>query len=254
MLDRPLRILVASAAIGVAATSRALAAEPQPVKQPVAVDLNRLGAELDLFAAEARRERWANALAGLGVGSIMLPTGIVLLPRSDGASEALAIGLIVGGSAQLISVPLAFLRTRMDDVRDDFRQRRLRDADPVTTLRAIEEEWRDAAAAAHRLRTLGGTIAILAGAANLIVGVVFLLAPAGILGLDRTAQYTWGGTFLGIGASVGTIGVRLSIQESAEERSWNAYQVMTSPRVLPSVSLGVAPTSGGGIGLATLSF
>jgi hypothetical protein len=250
----PLRILLVSAAIGVAAASPALAAEPQPVAQPVAVDLNRLGAELDLFAAEARRERWANALTGLGVGSIMLPTGIVLLQRSDGASEALAIGLIVGGGAQLISVPLAFLRTRMDDVRDDFRQR-FRDADRVKTLRAIEEEWRDAAVAAHRQRTLGGTIMLVTGAAHLVMGVVFLLAPAGILGLDRTAQYTWGGTFLGVGASVGTIGVRLSIQESAEERSWNAYQLMASPRVLPAVSLGVAPAhGGGGIGLATLSF
>jgi hypothetical protein len=253
MLDRPLRILLVSVAIGVAGTSPVLAAEPLPVEQPVAVDLNRLGAELDLFAAEARRERWANALTGLGVGSIMLPTGIVLLRRSDGASEALAIGLIVGGGAQLISVPLAFLRTRMDDVRDDFRQR-FRDADRAKTLRAIEEEWRDAAAAAHRQRTLGGTIMLVTGAAHLIMGVVFLLAPAGILGLDRTAQYTWGGTFLGIGASVGTIGVRLSIQESAEERSWNAYQVMTSPRVLPSVSFGITTTRGGGIGLATVSF
>jgi len=254
MLERPLRILLASAAIGVAATSRALAAEPQPVEQPVGVDLNRLGAELDLFAAEARRERWANALTGLGVGSIMLPTGIVLLQRSDGASEALAIGLIVGGGAQVISVPLAFLRTRMDDVRDDFRRRWLNDADRAKTLRAIEEEWRDAAGAAHHQRTLAGTIMLVTGAAHLVVGVVFLLAPAGILGLGRTAQYTWGGTFLGIGASVGTIGVRLSIQESAEERSWNAYQVMTSQRVPPSVSLGVAPTQGGGIGFATLSF
>jgi hypothetical protein len=254
MLGRPLHILVASVGIGVAATPPAFSAEPRPMQQPVAVDLDRLGTELDLFAAEARRERWANALTGLGVGSIMLPTGIVLLRRSDGVSEALAIGLIVGGGAQLVSVPLAFLRTRMDNVRDDFRHRRFRDVDRERTLRAVEEEWRDAAVAAHRLRTLGGTIALFTGAANLVTGVVLLLAPAGVLGLDRTAQYTWGGTFLGIGASVGTIGVRLSIEESAEERSWDAYQVMTSPRVPPAVSLGVAPMRGGGIGFANLSF
>src|SRR5579859_2777285 len=147
----PLCVSVAALGIGLAGAP-AFAAEPPPVAQPVAVDLDRLGAELDLFAAEARRERWANALAGLGVGSVMLPVGVVLLRRSDGVSEALAIGLIVGGGAQLLSVPVAFLRTRMDEVRDDFRLRRLRDKDRELTVRAIEEEWREAALAAHRLR------------------------------------------------------------------------------------------------------
>src|SRR5271169_3033393 len=80
-----------------AAAPHAFADDGRPKAQPVAVDLDRLSAELDFFAAEERRERWAGALTGLGVGGIMLPTGIILLKRADGASRALAIGLIVGG-------------------------------------------------------------------------------------------------------------------------------------------------------------
>lgn len=257
MLDGPVSMLVVLVGIGlgVASAQPAVADEPRPAVQPVAVDLNRLGEELDLFAAEARRERLADALTGLGVGSVMLPVGIVLLRRADGVSEALAIGLIVGGGAQLLSVvPAALLRTRMDGVRDDFRLRRFRDTDSETTVRAVEKEWRDAAVAAHHLRTLGGTAALIVGAVSLVTGMVFLLAPAGILGLNRTDQYTWGGSLLGIGASVGTIGVRISIEETAEERSWNAYRLMTAPHVLPSVSLGVMPMRGGLMGVAGLSF
>lgn len=253
MLARPLHIVLAT--LGIAVTRPAFADDPRPKVQPVAVDLDRLSAQLDLFSAEERRERWAAALTGGGVGSIMLPTGIILLRRADGASEALAIGLIAGGGAQLLSVPAGFLRTRMDGVRDDFRRRWLFGHEAgEETLRAVEEEWRAAAVAAHHFRTLVGATVLIFGAVNLVAGVVLLLAPAGILGLDRSAQYTWGGTLLGFGASVGTIGVGLSIEESAEERSWNAYQLMMAPHVLPSVSLGVSPIRGGGMGVAALSF
>src|SRR6185295_1010521 len=79
---------------------------PKGKPQSVAVDLKRLGTELDLYAAEANRNRLASALIGLGVGSALVPSGLVLLERTDGVSRALVIGMIVGGSAQLLSVPL----------------------------------------------------------------------------------------------------------------------------------------------------
>ncbi len=252
---RGLFAAVLGASLLLAAAPHALADDGRPKPQPVAVDLDRLSAELDFFAAEERRERWASALTGLGVGNIMLPTGIVLLKRADGASRALAIGLIVGGGAQLLSVPAGLLRSRMDGVRDDFQKQWLfSHADPEAILRTAEAAWRDAAVEAHHLRTIGGVAALITGAACLVAGVVFLLGPSGMLGLDSTARYTWGGTFLGTGASVATLGVRTSIEETPEERSWNTYQLMAAPHVLPPVSLGVSPMRGGGIGVATLSF
>jgi hypothetical protein len=257
MLDRPLRMLVAAmgASLVLEAAPQAFADDAKPIPQPVAVDLDRLSAELDFFAAEERREHWVGALTGLGVGSIMLPTGFVLLQRADSPSKALAIGLMIGGGAQLLSVSAVFLRTRMDGVRDDFRQRWLfRDANPEATLRIVEAEWRDAAVTAHNLRTLGGIAGLTAGALSLLAGVVILLGPSGMLGMDRTAQYTWGGTLLGSGASVGTLGIQAVIQESAVERSWNTYQLMVAPRVLPPVSLRVAPVRGGGMGVVAISF
>ena len=251
------RVALAIVGLGFAVVSArsARAEEPTPVRQPVAVDLNRLGAELDLFADDARRDRLARALTGLGVGCVLLPTGVVLLGRSDGVSEALVVGLIVGGAAQLASVPFALLPTRMDAIRDDLRERRARDADNEETRRAIEGEWRDAAASARTWRVVGGAVAIVVGALHLAAGLTFVLAPAGIFGLDRRSQYAWGGSLLGIGASVGTLGVRLSLDESAEETSWNTYRLMTPSAPSQPVSVvGVAPAPGGAVGTLAVSF
>src|SRR6188768_3745159 len=65
---------------------------PQAVVQPVGVDLNRLGIQLDLFAAQARRQRVATSLTGVGMAAALIPTGIVLLKRTDGVSQAVVIG------------------------------------------------------------------------------------------------------------------------------------------------------------------
>ena len=93
--------------MGLGSSCRAEADEVQAVPQPVDVDLKHLATELDLFTAEARRARVATALIGLGIGTVLVPSGLILLDRTDGISQALVIGMIVGGSAQLASVPLA---------------------------------------------------------------------------------------------------------------------------------------------------
>jgi hypothetical protein len=235
------------------------AAEPKPIPQPVAVDLVRLGAELDLFAAEARRARWAMAVTGLAIGSALVPTGIVLLGRTDGVPQALVIGMIVGGSAQLLSVPFGFIPTRMDDIREKLQDRIAANADDHHTVRTIESDWRDAAISSRSKRKyVGGTLLIL-GSVSLTAGLTLLLAPEGILGMARKAQYTWGGVMMGSGISVTTLGARFLLEWSPEETAWEAYRTMKAngpilKSRLGSPSVALVPTHGGVLAFATLAF
>lgn len=265
------RVIVGSlvGAIALASAMRASAADepkgkapsvavgPKGKPQSVAVDLKRLGLELDLYAAEANRTRLASALIGLGVGAALVPTGIVLLGRTDGVSRALVIGMIIGGSAQIASVPLGFIPTRMDDIRDKFMSRPA-NVESKATIRAIENEWREAAETSRRKRAFVGTTLLIVGAVHLASGLSLLLAPEGVLGMPRKTQYTWGGVMMGVGVPVITVSVRFLLEWSLEETSWEAYRTMKSDAGslarLHLPSIGVAPIPGGALAFATMPF
>ena len=247
------------ALMGVALSCRASAAEVEAVPQPVDVDLRHLATELDFFTAEARRARLAEALTGLGIGSVLVPSGIVLLGRTDGISKALVIGLIVGGSVQLATAPFGFLPTRMDGIRSDLREIRWKERDTKHTVRAIEDEWRDAAAESRRRRKIVGTTMLAVGAASLGTGIGFLLAPSGVLGMSRSTQYTLGGVLTGAGIQLTSLGVRFIFEWSAEESSWEGYRNMKADApalgaAVSSTSIGVSPARGGAIAFASLAF
>jgi hypothetical protein len=257
---RPRALLASLAAVTLFASSRGVArAEPKPVAQPAVVDLNRLVEELDLFEAEAHRARVATAVTGLTIGSAVVPAGIILLGRTDGVSQALVIGMIVGGSAQLLSVPLSLIPTRMDGISKQLRQRVGANAPTRETVHTIEVEWSDAAASARTKRfRVGGTLLSL-GIMSLATGLTFLIASEGIFGMSRKAQYTWGGIAMGTGMSISTIGTRFLLEWSPEETAWETYRTMKGDKVavegrprLPSV--GVVPTAGGALACATLLF
>jgi hypothetical protein len=235
------------------------AADPKAVAQPAGVDLDRLGNELDLFAAEAHRTRVATAVTGLTIGAAVVPAGIILLGRTDGVSQALVIGMIVGGSAQLLSVPLSLIPTRMDDVRKKLQQRIAQNAPTRGTVHTIEVEWRDAAVSARTKRfRVGGTL-LTFGLVSLTTGLTLLIASEGIFGMSRKAQYTWGGVAMGTGMSTATIGTRFLLEWSPEETAWEAYRTMKTDRVasdgpgrLPSIA--IVPLSGGAMASAALAF
>jgi hypothetical protein len=249
-------------ALGLSFSRNALAAEgpkgsPRGKPQSVSVDLRRLGAELDLVAEESNRRRLATGLTGLGIGAAMVPSGLVLLGRTDGVARSLVIGMIIGGSAQIASAPLLLIPTRMDELRDTFRSR-YRDADSKATVRALEEEWSLAADSSRQRRHYLGTGLLCFGATNLGAGLTLLLAPAGILGMSRKTQYTLGGVMMGVGVPTTTIGVRYLLEWSLEETSWQSYRTMKSDaealRDLPTASISVVPTQGGASAVATLAF
>jgi hypothetical protein len=252
-------ILSSGIVAGLALSFHASADEVQPVPQPIDVDLEHLATELDFFTAEARRARVAEALTGLGIGSVVVPSGLILLHRTDGISQALVIGLIIGGSAQVVTAPFGLLPTRMDQIRDDLRDRRWKEPDSKDTVRAIENEWRDAAAASRKRRKIVGTTMLAVGAAGLATGLAFLLAPSNVLGMNRNTQYTVGGVLTGSGIQVTSQGVRFIFEWSAEETSWESYRNMKADApalraALSSTSIGVLPARGGAITFASLAF
>jgi hypothetical protein len=230
---------------------------PKGEAQSVAVDLQRLGTQLNLYAAEANRARLAAALTGLGVGAALVPSGLILLGRTDGVSQALVIGMIVGGSAQLLSVPLQLIPTRMDEIRDDFMARPANE-ESKATIRAIETEWRLTAESKRRKRALVGTTLLIVGTVSLATSLTLLLAPEGVLGMSRNTQYMVGGVMLGIGVPVTTLSVRMLLEWSLEETSWEAYRAMKSDAGslgrLRAPSLGVVPTPSGAVAFATMPF
>jgi hypothetical protein len=242
-----------------APASEASAADPKAVAQPAEVDLDRLGKELDLFSAEAHRTRVATAVTGLSIGAAVVPAGIILLGRTDGVSQALVIGMIVGGSAQLLSVPLSLIPTRMDAVRKKLRERIAEGTPTRDTVHTIEVEWRDAAVSARTKRfRVGGTL-LTFGLVSLGTGLTLLIASDGIFGMSRKAQYTWGGVAMGTGMSTTTIGTRFLLEWSPEESAWEAYGAMKYNRAtsetrakLPSIA--VVPLSGGALASAALVF
>lgn len=231
--------------------------EPKGKPQSVAVDQTRLGKELELYSAEANRTRLATAFTGLGVGAALVPSGLVLLGRTDGISRALVIGMIVGGAAQLASVPLVFIPTRMDEIRHDFMSRPA-ELESKATVRAIENEWRLAAEASQHKRAYVGSTLLIIGTLNLASGLSLLLAHEGIFGMSRKTQYTWGGVMMGIGVPVMTIGVRFLLEWSLEETSWEAYRTMKSDAGslarLRAPTFGVVPMPGGALGFANMLF
>jgi hypothetical protein len=239
----------------------AWAADDNPLvtQESAGIALRRLGEQLDLYAAEAHRERLAKTLVGIGVGATFLPTGFLLLGRTgaEEVSHAFVIGLIVGGSAQLATVPLIFIRTRMDEIRDDFINRPT-DKDSMATVDEFERRWSLAAAESARRRTYVGTTLLILGLTNLAAGVGFLLAPAGLFKMSRGVQDTWGGVTLGIGVPVATEGLSFLLEWSPEEDSWQAYRAMnlhagSASRTRP-LSISAAPIRGGALGLATMTF
>ena len=181
-----------------------------------------------------KRRGPASALIGLGVGSALVPSGRDCSP-TDGVPFARDGYRGRTRSAQLVSVPLQLIPTRMDQYprrihRQACKRRERESHDP----QGDRERWRDAADPATAGGSWWGRTLFVAGTANLAtVYLTLLLAPAGAFGMSRKTQYTWGGVMMGIGVPVITVSVRFLLEWSLEETSWEAYRTMKSDAGMP---------------------
>jgi hypothetical protein len=223
-----------------------------------AVDLALMGAELEYFAWQARRDRAFAGLISLGFAAALVPTGAVVATRGDNESHLVAGGLIAGGALPLLPAVFTLFPSRVEGLEGDFRARLAAGRPASETIRAVEAGWRIAAERNRTSRTYVGIAGLVLGVGALTTSLVFLLAKPGLAGLDETSQYAVGSALLGAGISITTLGLRSLVMQSVEETSWEAYR--RTKFASPSLSawsapaLSVAPVRGGGVALVGVTF
>jgi hypothetical protein len=257
-MTRPLLalgLLLASVTLGVPASAQD---EPQPppprppllspappAAQPAgAVDRStQLGWTLEAFAAEARGRRAAEALgeAALGLGTIV--PGAVLMGRNDPTLQLVGTSLVVVGAAQLLTVPALFISTPIEQLDGKYKDAIARGEDPGMVGRRTEAELFGLAERRRSSRVIYGATSLVLGLAAFGTGIVFLVQPAGILGLDQQSQYVWGSVLTGIGGAFVVGGLRGIFERTPEETAWAAYAGTSLPRGSTS-SLRVVPVVG----------
>jgi hypothetical protein len=233
------------------APSLAVADEPSPADRGELVLQHaiRTGSE------EARQSRVANGLTLGLLGTTALVPGILLASSQDQEKQFIGVGFVAAGSAQLLPVPLTLLQTPIERIDDHLAEGMAQGESPRTLIPRLEGELAEAAARKWTTRRyVGGTLATL-GAIGLGVGTSLLLANPN----DRHDQNLWGALSTGLGAPLFTIGMRFLLVRSPEESAWADYQAARAgvgrgdSGGLTLVSMGVAVTNGGGVGVLQFS-
>jgi hypothetical protein len=214
-----------------------------------------LGRVLDAYATDARDVRLGTALGEGVVGIAALVPGIVLLGRNDPQLQLIGTGLVVVGAFDLLGVPGLFIPTNIEHIHDHWEERSARGEDPATLTRSIEAELYSAAERRRSNRIVYGVTSLVLGVAAFATGMVFILQPAGIFGMDSQTQLVAGSILVGAGAGIAGSGALDLFRRSAEESAWAAY-AGPRPRPEPPVTarLAVVPTSHGAVGALQLSF
>jgi hypothetical protein len=235
-----------------AVSSSAFAQEPPPQERSAA-----LARTLEAFSAKARGERIANALGQGAVGAATIVPGVVLMGRNDPTLQLVGTSLVVVGAVQVLSISSLLLSTPIEQIDGRYQAGLARGEDPASLTRRIENELRDAAERRRTSRVAYGVVAIVIGVAAVTTGLVFLVQPPGILGMDQQTQYVWGSVLTGAGGSFVVGGLREAFVPTPEETAWAAYGGPTPPRTAAGslrVMPVIAPAYRGATGGLQLTF
>ncbi len=228
--------------------STARAEEPAPTAA-------RIEGELHVAAEQARDTRVALGVSGLVAGAALLPAGIGVATRSGDVPRSIGTGMVTGGGVSLFFAALSLRSSKVEGLAASFDARRAAGVPEAEVIAQTESEWSSAAEDSRASRTRAGIVEIALGVAATGVGLTFLLAPAGIGGMDRNTQYTAGSIVLGPGIPLLGVGVRSLLVASPEEASWKAHQAgRPAPSRGPTASLGILPLPSGGGLAATGTF
>jgi hypothetical protein len=222
-------------AFGTALAPHVVMADPP---DDIAARRRRMEADLEVEASNARATRITNTVTGVVTGLVLVPTGILLLARSN----ILGLGMTIGGGTQLALVPLALFPSGIERV--DARFQALRDTGAADDLlrRATEQDWHATAVATRSVGRAVGWSLLGVGAAAASTGLGLLIVNPG----NNGPQYTAGAICASAGLSFLVSAFRLVLQSSAEENSWLLHQrVESHDGWLQSVRLSASPTPGG---------
>lgn len=244
-----------------------LAAPAPPPQDSENERLELMEKRLALFASRARAQRHATIVTGLATAAALVPAGYVIAQRSDPVSQSIGVGMEIGGAAPLVFSVLSLRASGMERQYERFQEARDSGMPPADLLRLTEAQWQQTASAAHDLRIAMGVAWLVLGTASAGTGLFFLLNdPAA--GMNRNQQDTVGSSLVGPGVPVAMLGIRMLLQESVEETSWEAYHTtMTSPpgsmgsaaternaKAATGLALSVAPLRSGGVAAVSLAF
>jgi hypothetical protein len=236
----------------------ALAQEAPPRERSVS-----LGRVLDAYATDARSTRIALALGQAGLGIAAIAPGALLLGRSDSNLQLVGTGLVVVGAVELLGVPSLFIPTNIERIDDHWATLTARGDDPAAVVRVVEVELHDAAEQRRSSRITYGVVGLVLGVAAFATGMVFVLQPAGIAGMDAQTQLVWGTALVGIGGAFVGNGLHEIFHRSPEESAWAAYAGARRPAegsapaaawAGAAASVAVVPTRGGAVGAFRVAF
>jgi hypothetical protein len=228
-----------------------------PAQQSAASRLPALQRVMASVDTSAEDYHLAALIAGLGIGAVTIPAGIVMIEDRDpfdsgvGGSIMLGVGIgaVLGGTLQLLTPFGATqdLRGKLDDFVAGG-------VPPEAAVTTIEGWWREAADEAELERRVGGGIAMGLGTAFLGLGAVFAFAEVGDISTDDRHAVA---AASGVAGALGVIaGLQAFLFETPLESAWNTYEA-THDLGRP---VGVAPpppkldvVAGPGVGLVTLS-
>lgn len=247
--------------------------QPQPYGQPAYAQLpgaygpppqGQAGARLPALqrvmgSVDTKAEDYhlAGLVAGLAIGAVTIPAGIVMIDETSaydsgvpaGVMLGVGIGSVIGGTLQLLQ---PFGATH--ELRGELDERLASGAPIDQVVLELEKKWSDAASSAETERMVGGAIGIGAGTILLGLGAVFAFAEVGDI---RTEDRH---TVAAIGGAAGALSIIAGLQtflfETPLESAWNTYAATQDlPRSMPRQAA-FAPkldvVAGPGIGMLTL--
>jgi hypothetical protein len=220
-----------------------------------AADEQRLQWILDTASSDARQGRERAAVVDAVFSAIVLPSGIILVTRSDRGLEAVGVNLIVDGGWGLLGLASTPFPSTMEKLRARHEKLKASGANLATVVKETEGELRELASQPRGTSPWLVVARLVDGVALVGAGTYLLLSNSPPV--DR-AQTTFGALFVGLGMPPLMGGVRdlLPQPASSAEEWWNIYEMGKVPQAPTAAwpSLSVVPIPHGAAGALRFAF
>ncbi|HEY6882127.1 MAG TPA: hypothetical protein VI299_29055 [Polyangiales bacterium] len=202
--------------------------------------LSQLERELDLHAAEGRKERLWNGALSVALAGALMPSGIVMTKREDDLVRLIGIGTVITGGVQLLRVPGLFFASDMERLRARHVRRKASGLSGDALLRETERDWAEQARKKDQAQKWIGGFHLGIGAVAIPLGLTFMLRDH-VGDVPHTKQINVGSTLLGIGVGYLAVAAQLLSGDGLTERTWKQHALTRR------VSLGIAPAASGAL-------
>jgi hypothetical protein len=159
-------------------------------------ELARAAVLLEQGAVDGLASRDAAIVVGVSTSVVLIPTGIVLLLRSDDVARIIGAGLTGSAGGALFVFAKSLRRSASERLFESFQTWRASGLSDGDLLRKTESIWAAAAAESAERRVKVGTIETIVGGAFVAAGAALVLSPQ-LGGFNRHRQYAIGSVLMG---------------------------------------------------------